>query len=223
MVLANRERQPCRVLPGLAMNKKLLILGAGGHGKVVADAAERAGLWQQLAFLDDRYPEKQCHEAWPVFGQIADWEAFKDWELVVAIGHCETRLRISREIDAAGFPLATVVHPSAIVSPYVKIGAGSVVLARAVLNPGVQVGMATIINTGAIIEHDCFFDDGVHACPGVLLAGNVSVGECTWLGIGSVYKQGVRIDEHVMVGAGAVVVANVEAATTAIGFPARAR
>lgn len=205
------------------MIRKLMILGAGGHGKVVADAAERAGLWHQIAFLDDRYPEKKLNAAWQVCGQLADWRNFPDWEFIVAIGHCETRLKISREIQDAGFTLATVIHPSAIISPYVDIGAGSVILARAVLNPSVIVGLATIINTGAVIEHDCHFEDGVHACPGVLLAGSVSVGECTWLGIGSVYKQGVRIDEHVMVGAGAVVVADIEAATTAIGFPARAR
>lgn len=200
-----------------------MILGAGGHGKVVADAAERTGLWHQIAFLDDRYPEKKLNAVWQVYGKIEDWRNFSDWEFVVAIGHCETRLSISRKLITAGFKLATVIHPSAIVSPYVDIGDGSVVLATAVLNPGVSVGVATIINTGAVIEHDCHLDDGVHACPGVLLAGNVSVGECTWLGIGSVYKQGVRIDENVMVGAGAVVVADIGAETTAIGFPARAR
>lgn len=205
------------------MTKRLLILGAGGHGKVVADAAEQSGAWQEIVFLDDRHPELSHHNGWRVIGKLAQWPEFLDHDMIVAIGHCETRLALSRAIVAGGGVLASVIHPAAIISPYTVIGAGSVVMAKAVLNPGVAVGMATIINTGAVIEHDCHFEDGVHACPGVLLAGGVSVGECTWLGIGSVFKQGIRIDERVMIGAGAVVVANIEAATTAVGFPARAK
>ena len=207
--------------------KSLVIIGAGGHGKVVADAARCTGNWPQVEFFDERWPALYELEGTAVVGDLAQlrsrtapgWPA--DTELVVALGDNTRRLALSREFVAAGARLATVVHPSAVVSTSAEVGAGSVVFAHAVINPGCVIGQACIVNTGTLVDHDARIAEGVHICPGVALAGNVSVGAEAWVGIGSCVIQGVKIGERAIVGAGSVVIRDVAAATTVAGSPAR--
>jgi sugar O-acyltransferase (sialic acid O-acetyltransferase NeuD family) len=201
---------------------RLIIIGAGGHGKVVADAATEAG-WREVVFLDSGWPEKGTHAGFPVVGTDRDLArlAGPEDQLVVSIGDGRRREQLCREASDAGIRLATVIHPAATVSKRAQIGAGTVVFAGALVNADARIGMGCIVNTGAIIEHDCELGDGVHVCPGVALAGAVIVGARSWIGIGGCVKQGIRIGADVMVGAGAVVVKDLPDGITAFGVPAR--
>jgi len=200
----------------------LLVLGAGGHGRVVADAATTMGTWSRVCFVDDRATNVPGFE---LVGTSADLErllsSFK--ALVVGIGDARTRLQLLERAAGLGFELPVIVHRSAAVSTQASLGPGSVVFAQSAVNPGAQLGRGCIVNTGATVDHDCRFEDGVHACPGAHLAGNVLVGERTWIGVGACVKQGVRIGSDVMIGAGAAVVADVTSGQTVVGVPARAR
>jgi len=203
--------------------KRLAILGASGHGKVVAEIAELLG-WN-VTFFDDAFPEMSKLEVWQVKGTTADLLAsLSDFEgCIVAIGNNEIRLDKTVTLQSKQTPLVTLIHPSAVVSSYSQVGVGSVVMAGAVINPFASVGLANIINTGATIDHDCILGAGVHISPGANLAGTVSIGNEGWVGIGAVIKQGLLIGEKVTVGAGAVVVSNLPSNVVAIGVPAKVK
>jgi sugar O-acyltransferase (sialic acid O-acetyltransferase NeuD family) len=202
----------------------LIVLGAGGHGRVVADAATTTGSWKTVCFVDDR-AESLNVPGFEMAGTSADLEQLaKSYKaLVVGIGDASTRLQLMDRCTRFGFGLPVIVHRSAAVSTRASIGAGSVVFAQAAVNPGATLGRGCIVNTGATVDHDCHLDEGVHACPGVHLAGNVRVGARTWIGIGACVKHGVRIGNDVVIGAGAAVVSDVESGLTVVGVPARTR
>ncbi len=202
---------------------KLLIAGAGGHGKVVADAAARRGNCSSIAFLDDRFPDLMSVGDWPVVGRLADLPGFSGRfdACVPAFGEPRLRLRILDEARAAGFELPVLVHPSATLARRVRVGEGTVVLAGAVVNIDASVGRGCIINSGAVVEHDCILGEGVHVCPGACIAGEVRIGRCSWIGIGASVIQRVTIGNCVTVGAGAVCVRDVPNERTVMGVPAR--
>ena len=202
---------------------QLLILGASGHGKVVADCAVVAVGWAEIRFFDDCWPGLNTCGPWPVVGTSEAFlsEAGDGGQAFVAVGNAFTRLFWLRRLKADEIPLATVIHPHSVISPHALIGEGSLVVAGAVVNIGSELGLGCIINTGATVDHDCVLGDGVHVCPGAHLAGDVHVGESSWLGIGCAVRQGVRIGAGVTVGAGAVVVANVPDGLTVVGVPAK--
>ncbi len=203
----------------------LCIVGAGGHGVVVADAAQASGHWSAIAFFDDRWPEVQSVDRWQVLGTLATLRervaVGDDLQVVVAIGENRRRLELTRELAAAGARLATVVHPFTAISPSAEIGAGTVVMAGAVVNPRARIGDAAILNTRASVDHDCQIGHGAHLCPGSTLAGNVTVRDLAWVGIGSSVIQGVTIGTAALVGAGAAVIRNVREGTKVAGCPAR--
>lgn len=204
-----------------------MIIGAGGHGAVVADAAQRAGKWSHIAFYDDRWPVLLENAGCEVAGNIEalrqrvaiGWPAQQ--QLIVALGANSTRLSLTREFQARGAELATIVHPTAVLSASSTIGLGSVVFAGAIINARSAVGLACIINTGAIVDHDASIAAGTHVCPGVALAGNVRTGELVTIGIGACVIQGRQIGIRAVVGAGSTVVHDVEADCTVVGSPAR--
>lgn len=204
--------------------RRLALLGASGHGKVVADAALASG-WESIEFFDDAWPQRKRNGLWPVVGdtavlleQLAHFDG-----VVVSIGDCAVRWAKQQLLQAVDARLATVIHPAASVSRHAALGPGSVVMAGAVVNIDADVGAACIINTGATVDHDCRLAEAVHICPGVHLAGNVQVGFGSWVGIGATVKQGIVLGNHVMVGAGAVVVRPIAGGETVIGNPARPR
>ncbi len=204
--------------------KRLAILGASGHGRVVADAALAAG-WDEVAFYDDQWPEIRMAGPWPVVGNgamLAE-QAFGVTAAVVGIGGCAARAARHVALRDAGLPMATVVHPHAWISPYAVIGAGSVVAAGAIINIGATLGEACIVNTGATVDHDCVLGLAVHVAPGASVSGGVVVGDRSWIGVGASIKQGMHIGADVMIGAGSVVVSEVRDGLVVCGSPARPR
>lgn len=202
--------------------KCLAILGASGHGKVVADTAESCG-WAIVEFFDDAWPGRQNNGAWAVTGNTSSLlERIDQFQgVLVAIGNNRIRLDKLLTLQAAGARLITLIHPSATVSRHAYLGAGSVVFAGAVVNADVQVGVGAIFNTSCSVDHDCVLGDAVHISPGARLAGGVQVGDLSWIGIGASVRQLVRIGSRVLVGASAAVVADVADGLTVAGVPAR--
>lgn len=198
--------------------KSLAILGASGHGKVVAEIAELTG-WDEVMFFDDAFPSVKSVGIWPVKGTTEDMVT--DAVAIVAIGNNKIRLEKSKYLLSKGFKLGTLIHPCSIVSKHAEIGVGTVVMAGAVINPFTSIGFGSIINTSCSIDHDCVFAEGIHVSPGVNVAGGVSVGEMSWLGIGSIVKQGVKIGASVIVAAGAVVVDDIPDNSLVKGVPAK--
>lgn len=202
--------------------KRLAILGASGHGKVVADIALWLG-WDSVVFFDDAWPSISNNGHWLVEGDTETLVSRKNQfdGVIVAIGHCRTRLKLQTQLESSGCRIATLAHPSACVSRFATIGAGSVVMPGAVINTDAVIGRACIINSGATVDHDDVLADGVHIAPGANVSGNVSVGACSWIGVGAAIKQGISIGADVTVGAGSVVVKDVAGGLTVVGNPAK--
>jgi sugar O-acyltransferase (sialic acid O-acetyltransferase NeuD family) len=207
--------------------KSLVIIGAGGHGSAVADAAACAAGWSEITFYDDRWPGLRDNTGHPVAGPVAALRSRVSggWppnlQLIIAIGDNRARMALTQEFLALGATLATVVHPTAVISRSSTIGPGTVICARAVINPRSRVGVSCIINTGAVIEHDVAIADGTHICPAAALAGQVTVESLVTIGIGACVIPGTKIGRGAIVGAGAAVICDVEPGSTVVGTPAR--
>lgn len=201
----------------------LLILAAGGHAKVVAETALAAGVTSRIAFLDDcKLPPVL---GWPVLGHLhhAFESSFQEMfpAAAVAIGNPQIRTHWIAKLQAAGYHLPLLIHPSAWVSPSAQIGPGSVVFAQASVQAQARIGNGAILNTSCSVDHDVQLGNGVHICPGARLAGEVKVGARSWIGIGASVIQQVSIGADVTVGAGAAVVCDLPDGVTAVGVPAR--
>lgn len=194
--------------------KKLVIIGASGHGKVIADIAVKNG-YKNIVFLDDNADIKEC-AGFPVIGKTEEAKNI-DADKIVAIGNAKIRERIQRELDG----VVTLIHPSAVISRRVEIGNGSVVMAGAVINSDAIIGRGCIINTGASVDHDCKIEDYVHVSVGTHVAGTVEIGKRTWVGAGVTVSNNVNIARNCMIGAGAVVIKDIDKSGTYIGVPAR--
>lgn len=202
---------------------RLIVLGGGGHGRVVADTARRSGRWELILFLDDAPDRTRAEADFPVLGSCDDLgQSLRPGdECLVAIGDNAQRRSLLDRVDELGAPLAVVVDPSASVSTDATLGPGTVILPQGAVNIGSVLGRGCIVNTGATIDHDCVLGDCVHVAPGAHLGGDVTVGDLAWIGIGSSIRHGTRVGARVMIGAGAAVVADVTTGTTVVGVPAR--
>lgn len=202
--------------------KRLAVLGASGHGKVVADTAQCCG-WDEVDFFDDAWPGRTSNGNWLVVGDSATMYArLQNYQgVIVAIGNNVVRqAKLAALIDAAA-PVVSLIHPAAVISRYASLGPGSVAFAGAVVNADAKIGFGAILNTGSSVDHDCVLGDTVHVSPGARLAGAVSVGERSWIGIGACVRQLIRIGSDVVVGAGAAVVNDVSDGVVVAGVPAK--
>ena len=209
--------------------KKIAILGASGHGKVVAEIAELNG-FDEIVFFDDAWTVNDREAAradfpWQLVGNTESLlTCLRDFEAcAVGIGNNGARWEKLTALKRAGARLTPLIHPAATVSKYADLGEGSVVMANAVINPFVKIGEACIVNTSSSIDHDCVLEHAVHVCPGANLAGGVEVGSESWVGIGSSVRQYLRIGSAVTVGAGAAVIKDVTDNQTVVGIPARSQ
>ena len=202
--------------------KRLAILGASGHGKVVADIAECCG-WQLVEFFDDAWPDIRQNGLWNIVGdsnlllnQLTNYDG-----IVVAIGSNVVRYQKLQALKSVGACLVSLIHPAATISRYACVGLCSVAMAGAIVNAGVTIGNGAILNTGCSVDHDCMLGESVHISPGAHLAGDVQIGDCCWVGIGASVRQGTTIGARSVIGAGAAVVHDLVEDVTAVGVPAR--
>lgn len=195
---------------------KLTIIGASGHGKVVADAAIHCG-YDEIEFLDDDGSLLQCGK-WPVVGKTS-MAAEIDNDLFIAIGNAKTRkLILERNSDKH---IVTIIHPDVVIAEGVAIDIGTIVMPGVVINPDARIGKGCIINTCSSVDHDCLLGDYVHVSVGAHLSGTVHVGALTWIGAGATVSNNVAICADCMIGAGAVVVKDITSPGTYVGVPAR--
>lgn len=173
------------------MSEKVIVIGASGHGKVVADIVRRSGD-TLLGFLDDNEALPSEIASIPVLGKVADYTGYPEASFVVGIGNSAIREKIARQLD--GVRWYTAIHPSAVISALeTQIGVGSVIMANAVINPFAYVGEHSIVNTAAVVEHDNHIGSFAHISVGVKLGGTVTVGSHTWVGIGAAISNNISI------------------------------
>jgi len=201
----------------------LLIWGASGHGKVVADVAERCG-YTIAAFVDDD-PAKIGGRfgGLPVVAPADLPQVWPEAGMAMGIGHNGQRAAAFARARASGRRLPALVHPSAVVARTARVGEATVVCAAAVINPDAVVGIAAIINSGAVVEHDCVVGDFAHVSPGAVLGGAATAGHRAHVGAGAVVLPLRRAGDDAVLGAGAVVTRDVPGGATVVGVPARAR
>lgn len=201
------------------MSEKVIVIGASGHGKVVADIVQRSGD-TLLGFLDDNKTLPPEIADIPVLGKVADYIKYPDVSFVVGIGNSAIREKIVRQLDNVRW--YTAIHPSAVISALdTKIGVGSVIMANAVINPFAYVREHSIVNTAAVVEHDNHIGSFAHISVGVKLGGTVTVGSHTWVGIGAAISNNISICDRCTIGAGAVVICDIKESGTYVGIPAR--
>jgi sugar O-acyltransferase (sialic acid O-acetyltransferase NeuD family) len=203
--------------------KNLIIIGAGGHGKVVADCARATEQFDNIQFLDGKYPELLQVASWDIVGNQNDYAVFDNtntWYFV-AIGSNTTRHKWQQTLLVNGHKVATLVHPNACVAQDVVIGQGTLILAGCVINILSEIGEGCIINTGTTIDHDCSIGEFSHLAPGVSLAGAVKLGVEAFIGVGSNVIQCLSIGDKSTIGAGSTVLQNIPANVTAVGTPAK--
>ncbi len=191
--------------------KQIYIYGASGHGLVVADIAYACG-YEEVIFVDDGNNDFPC---------FADIALNTNIPIALGVGNNKIRKKLCEKAETEGFRLATLMHPSSIVSLSAIIGKGSVVMPLAVVNANARIGDGAILNSGCIIEHECDIGDFVHISPNAALAGNVSVGELTHIGIGSSVIQGISIGLNSIIGAGSVVIKDIGDFKKAYGNPCK--
>lgn len=203
---------------------RLIVIGAGGHGKVVADCAQAIAKDTEIVFLDERYPQITQLGPWPIVGSTQNLAKYivDDCAFFVAIGGNLVRQNVTESIlQQHSLPLATLVHPSATISPHAAIGDGTLVCANAVINPMAKVGRGCIINTAATVDHDNQIGDYCHISVGSHLAGTVCIGSGSFIGIGSVISNNLTVGENCTVGAGATVITDILDNQTVVGTPAK--
>ncbi|OOG50603.1 NeuD/PglB/VioB family sugar acetyltransferase [Polaromonas sp. C04] len=176
--------------------KSLLIVGAGGHGRSVAEAVLAAGQYRLVGFVDDAAPGLRQVWEWPVFGTTVNLARYRQQAdaAIVAVGNNRLREELYTRLDAAGFELATTIHPKAVVSPRAVIGAGSAIMAGAIVGTEAQLRAGVIVNCGAVVDHHCRVEDFGHLGVNAGMAGGSVLGRGAWMQAGSVLGYGVKVE-----------------------------
>lgn len=195
--------------------KRLLIIGAGGHGCVAADIARLMGF--EVAFLDDKADLNM-----PIVGPVKDYNKYLlNASFFVAIGNNALRKRLLNELNAANAHVVTLIHPKAVIAADSIIELGSIVMAGAVINSGAKIGKGVIINTCSSVDHDCVIGDYTHIAVGSHVAGTVMIGEEVFVGAGAIVVNNVCVCNNCIIGAGGVVVNNITEPGTYVGVPVK--
>lgn len=201
--------------------EKLVIIGAGGHGRVIADIALAMNRWHEIAFLDDDETIKSSMGIKVIGKSSKALSLIGKYDIFIAIGNNVIREKLHNELKTAGATIPTLIHPNTTIGAQVEIGEGTVIMAGVVINCGSRIGDCCIVNTAATLDHDNIISDFVHISPGAHLAGTVSIGKGTWIGVGAVVSNNVEIADGAVIGAGTVVVKDICEAGTYIGVPAK--
>ena len=207
------------------MNKNIVIIGAGGHAKVIADIIDKSKDIV-IGFLDDNKTRNEIiikEKQYKVIGKINDCNKIQlehpDFEFIIAIGDNKIRKQIAEKYRELKF--YTAIHPSSQIALDVEIKQGTVVMANVCINTSAKVGKHCIINTGAVVEHDNKIEDYVHISPNATLCGTVEIGELTHVGAGTTIKNNINICNNCIIGAGSVVVKNITKSAIYMGVPAK--
>jgi acetyltransferase EpsM len=201
----------------------IVLIGDGGHSKVIQDIIFLQQDDVIVGILDDKYQEsiiKEDIHYGPIHSIHQLVSKYKDLKFVIAVGNNQARKKIADKLPFSPKDYITCIHPSAIVSPSAKVGNGTVVMANAVINAATEVGHHCIINTASILEHDNGLEDYIHVSPSATLTGDVKVKEGAHIGAGSTIIPNMHIGEWSVVGAGATVIEDVPAYSLAAGVPA---
>jgi sugar O-acyltransferase (sialic acid O-acetyltransferase NeuD family) len=207
--------------------EKIVLVGAGGHAKVIIDIIKSRSNYEIVGVTDKDYSYGDFVLDIPIIGDDSILEELFNTGVknaficVGALQDILVRDKIYMKLKDIGFNIPVLIHKDSIVSQYAEISAGTCVMAGAIINPGACVGENCIINTGAVIEHDSKVQRNTHISPRVCIAGGVSIGSGTHVGMGSCIIQGVHIGSNVIIGAGAVVICNIEDNVTAVGIPSK--
>ncbi|WP_088041607.1 acetyltransferase [Bacillus sp. EAC] len=201
---------------------KIIILGNGGHSKVIQDMISSLKNHEIIAILDEKYLEEK-QENGIFYAPISYLQKFlvDDVKVVIAVGDNSIRKQIVYTINLNNEKYVTVVHPSAVISSSSKIGNGTVVMPKAIINADATIGEHCIINTGAIIEHDNMIGHYTHLSPNTTLTGNVLIEEGAHIGASATIIPGIKVGNWSIVGAGSTVIHHIPSFSTAVGSPAR--
>jgi UDP-perosamine 4-acetyltransferase len=202
---------------------QVVIVGSGGHAKVVIELIRAQGLYN-IAGCTDADPASKDVLGVPLLGSDAclpELLARGISHAFIAIGSNSLRLRLGREVEGMGFTLINAISPQAAISPSARLGVGIAIMAGAVINAEALIDDLAIINTGSCIDHDCRIGTAAHIAPGSALAGGVDVGQQVFVGAGAVAIPGIKIGDGAVVGAGGVVIRELPPNTVAVGVPAR--
>jgi acetyltransferase EpsM len=205
---------------------KIVVVGRGGHSKVIVDMILSNREHEIVGFLDDKYDEIGLIEdiyCGPISSSKGLVENSHDIKFVIAIGDNKIRHSIVHRLNLTYKNYITVIHKSAVISPTAKIGHGAVIMPNSVINADSRIGNHSIINTSSVIEHDSIVGDFSHVCPGATLTGTVQLGEGAYVGAGSTIIPNMKIGEWTIIGAGATVISDIPAFCTAVGTPAKVK
>lgn len=207
--------------------KKVILIGGGGHCKVVIDVIRSTGLYDISGIVDEKLDLTSRVEGVPVIGRDSDLETLYSGKIhqafvaIGSVGDTKIRRRVASRLRQIGFTLPILVHSSAQVAPSVELSQGVLVAAGVVIQPGTKVGENVIINSGAVVDHDCSIGEFAHIAPGAVLSGGVTVGSETHIGTGSTVIEYRTIGKRTMIGAGSVVVKDIPDNCRAFGNPCR--
>lgn len=212
-------------MAGADNRNQIVIIGSGGHAKVVADILEKQNQVKIVGFIDDNKPRGTFEYGYEVIGDqsylVQNLHLFDGG--IVAIGDNWIRSKVVANVirHIPDFHFITAVHPSAIIARGVQLGLGTVVMAAAVINSDTVIGNHCIINTSSSVDHDCIFGDFVNLAPGAATGGNVKIGDYTTLSLGANIIHSIQIGEHTVIGAGSNVVTDIGSLQVAYGSPAK--
>lgn len=202
---------------------KLIVIGAGGHARVVIDAAKANG-FSLCGIIDTDYKgQEERILGCPVIGDLDSLSRFdpKETAVTIAIGDRQKRADLFYRVEKLGYNMPVIIHPTAIISKHTSIGKGVFINAGVIINANAEIDANTIINTGAIIEHEVVIGKHCHVCPGVKIGGRVSIGDNTIIGIGASVIDRIKIGQNVIVGAGSVIIRDIESNSTVAGVPGK--